>query len=295
MKKWTIVAGPSSQDFARLLSDKLQAPLIKPLVTYFPDGESKIRIDEEAIDGKDVALVQSIYPPVDRHLVQLLFLAGKLTEMGANVVAITPYLGYARQDKEFLKGEIVSLKSVANLMAATGIKGIATVDIHNANRMGIFSMPAFNCSAVPLLAEYVSNADNLKDVIAVSPDIGSKTRVEAFASVLGCDHLVFQKSRDRITGEIEMEGGSIDLKGRDAVIIDDVISTGSTIVKCTQILKKAGAGRVVAACTHPLLTEGAEGKMAAVGVDEIIATNTIPSQCGKVDVSSLFLGYLESL
>jgi ribose-phosphate pyrophosphokinase len=294
LSDWLVAPGPASLDVAANLSAKLGAKLLTVEAIDFPDGESKIRVVDEVRNEK-VIVVQSTYPPVDKHLMQLLSLSHKLSEDGANVYAVVPYLGYARQDKEFLKGEVVTLGIIAHLMRSVGIKRMVTVDIHSMQALGLFSFPVYSCSSIPLLAQYVEANFDLRKPIAVSPDLGSGTRVEAFAAVLKSEFVSFRKRRDRLTGEVSTEDQNLNLLGRDAIMIDDMISTGGSMVKCAQILKNHGAKRVIAACAHPVLVGGAADKLKQAGVDEIIATNTIPSKYSKVDVSPLIANYFEML
>lgn len=294
MKQWLVVAGPASIDVATALAANLKAKLAKVDINDFPDGESKVRIQEET-RNKNAIVVQSLYPPTDKHLYLLLLLAHKLSEDGADVSAAVPYLAYARQDREFLKGEVVSLGVLAHMFRSVGIKRMVTVDIHSAQGLGLFSIPAYSCSAIPLLAEYVSKNYNLTNPIAVSPDFGSSARVEAFAAVLKSEYVSFKKTRDRQTGEVMTEGENLNLGGRDAVIIDDMISTGTSVVKCAHLLRKYGVNKIIAACAHPLLVGAAVDKMKAAGVDELIASNTIPGKYSKVDVAPLLASYFERL
>ncbi len=254
----------------------------------------RIRVEDD-LHGKSVIVVQSTYPPVDKHLMQLLLMAHKMSEEGAEVNAVIPYLCYARQDKEFLPGEVISLGVVSHLLRSVGVRRVVTVDIHNVRGIGFFSFPIYSVSAIPPLAEYVANNYSLSNPIAVSPDLGSSARVEAFAAVLKSEYVSLKKTRDRVTGEVATEDKALNLNGRDAVIVDDVISTGASVAKAAQLLKKDGAGKVMVACTHALLLGGAVEKMKAAGVDEIIATNTIPSKYGKVDVTALIGSYFKTI
>ncbi len=293
-KDWIVAAGPASLDIAAGLASKLGAKLAKVESIDFPDGESKVKILDEP-RNKSVAIVQSLYPPQDKHLFQLFLIAHKMSEDGADVTAVVPYLAYARQDKEFLRGEIVSLGVISHLLRSVGVRRLVTVDIHSAQGLGLFSIPAYSCSAVPLLAEYASANFNLRNPIAVSPDFGSSSRVEAFAAVLKSEYISFKKTRDRTTGEIVTEEQKLNLRGRDAVIVDDMISTGGSVAKCAELLKKYGAPRVIAMCTHGLMVGGAADKMTAAGVDEIVASNTVPSRYSKVDVAPLIANYFQTL
>ncbi len=294
MSDWLVAPGPASLDVAANLSAKLGSKLLTVETIDFPDGESKIRIGDE-VTAKKLIIVQSTYPPVDKHLLQLLLLSHKLSEDGAHVFAAIPYLGYARQDKEFMKGEIVTLGVIAHLMRSVGIKRMVTVDIHSVQALGLFSFPVYSCSSVPLLAEYIKGNYDLQRPISVSPDFGSSTRVEAFAAVLKSEFVSFMKKRDKLTGEVTTEDQQLNLIGRDAIIIDDMISTGGSVVKCAQLLKKHGAARVIAAGAHPVLVGGAAEKLKQAGVDDVVSSNTIPSKYSKVDVSPLLANYFEML
>ena len=292
-REWVVAAGPASLDLGASLSAALGAPLAKLTTIDFPDGESKMRVEGE-LRNKNVIIVQSTYPPIDKHLMQLLLLAHKLSEEGAEVSAVIPYLCYARQDKEFLKGEIVSLGVISHLMRSVGVKRAVTVDIHSAQGLGLFSFPMYSVSAIPLLAEYISTNYELSNPMAVSPDLGSSNRVEAFAAVLNCEHVAMKKTRDRITGEVKTEDKELKLSGRDAVIVDDMISTGGSVEKCARLLKDHGARKVIAACSHALLVGGAVERLEAAGVDDIIAANTIPSKYSRVDATPLIASYFKT-
>jgi ribose-phosphate pyrophosphokinase len=294
LKDWLIAPGPASIEVGAALATKLGAKLARVDTTDFPDGETKVRIYEET-RNKNVIVVQSLHPPTDRHLVQLLLIMHKLSEDGAEVSAVIPYLAYARQDREFLKGEVVSLGVLGHLFRSVGMKRLVTVDIHSAQGLGLFSIPAYSCSAIPLLAEYVSKNYSLKNPIAVSPDFGSSVRVEAFAAVLKSEYVSFRKTRDKLTGEVITEDRNLDVAGRDAIIIDDMISTGTSVAKCAQLLKKHGANKIITACAHALLVGAAVEKMKAAGVDDIVASNTIPGIYSKVDVTPLIASYFERL
>jgi ribose-phosphate pyrophosphokinase len=150
-----------------------------------------------------------------------------------------------------------------------------------------------NVSAIPLLAKYVKNMNTNKP-IAVSPDAGGEARVKEFAMQLGTDTLVLKKTRNRSTGQVTVENPEVDLSGRDAILVDDMISSGSSIIAATQALRKSGASRVFAVCSHALLLADAAEMIIKAGVDEIIATNSIPNIYAKVDISSAMAEVLRS-
>ncbi len=293
-KGWLIAPGPASRDLAINMAKDLGAEIVDIEAKLFQDGESYFRIISD-VRNKRVAIVQSAYPPTDRHVLQLLFLAHKFSEDGAEVHAIIPYLAYARQHKAFLQGEIVSLGVFAHLIRSVGVKRVVTVDIHNVEGLGFFSMPAYSVSAIPLVAEYFSKNYELSEAIAISPDFGGSVRVEAFAKILKIDHLSIPKMRDKITGEVLFKEKVRQVQSRDVILVDDIISSGKTMELATMKLKDSGAERIFAACTHPLLAGDALDRIKRAGVEEVVGTNTVPSPVSKIDVAPILSDYLSTL
>ncbi len=288
------MVGPSSQDFGTKLAKRMGLPLLAVTTTEFPDGEIKYKFDEK-LGGLEVLLVQSTYPPADRHYMQLFLASHHMSQEGARVHAVIPYLGYARQGRAFLPGEIVSLGIVAHLLRSVGVQRVTTVDMHSAEGLALFSMPVYSVSAIPGLAQYVKTHVKLEDPLIVAPDAGSLKRTEAFAALYGAKFVQFKKSRDRITGRIRMEAPKLTVKGRDCVIVDDVITTGGTVAASTELLKKSGARKVVSACVHAVLLGETYEKLIKAGVDEIIGTNTVPSRVSKVDATEPMAAYLRTI
>jgi ribose-phosphate pyrophosphokinase len=288
----SLIAGPASADLAEKIAKRLGSKPIAAELRVFSDGESKIKMNKA---GKNCAIVQSTHPPPDTHLMQALMIAKKCTDDGAHdVCAVIPYLAYARQDRMFLDGEVVSIALVAKLLEAAGVRHVVTVDIHSQLAMSHFKSIE-SVSSIPLLADYASNIMKLHRPVAVSPDAGGAGRANEFARLLKTDAVALKKSRDRTTGEITVdEKIDIDVSGRDAILVDDMISSGGSIVKAAQVLRKNGAGRVYAMCAHALLIGDAGQKIMASGVVDIIATNSVPGQYSKVDLSPVIAHVLES-
>lgn len=262
-----------------------------PELRVFSDGESKIRIP--TLGGKCI-LVQSTYPPVDTHLFQTMMIARKCADDGAEVCAVVPYLAYARQDKAFLEGELPTISLIARLFASAGIGRLMTVDIHSMLGMSYFnSVKIENISSIPLLAEYAKRMD-LHDPIAVSPDAGGADRAEEFARRLGCGVLVLKKSRNRSTGDVTVEEPGMDLKGRDCLLIDDMISSGGSIMKAAQALRKKGSGSIYAMCAHALMLGDSSKRLKDAGVSDVVATNSIPGEYARVDLAPLIAEALQS-
>ena len=278
----SVIAGPSSPELAAGIARRLDADLVQAELRVFSDGESKVKLAGQT--GKKCVLVQSTHPPTDSHLLQAMMIARKCADDGAKVCAVIPYLAYARQDRAFLEGEGVSAALVARLLEASGISTVVTVDIHSQVALSYFKN-AKNVSSIPLLAEH-ANKLKLKNPLAVSPDAGGTGRANDFAKVLKADAVALKKSRDRKTGEVSIEQPDFDVAGRDAILVDDMISSGGSIVKAAEVLRRAGAGKVYAMCAHALLVGDAADKIMAAGVQDIVATNSIPGKYAKVDMSA---------
>ena len=285
MVKFTVVAGNASTDLAKRIARKLKSPYIKTEKKIFPDGESKITINQ--IPKKSVVVVvQSTYPPVDSNLLELLSIVSKVQKFSSKVYAVIPYMGYARQDREFLGGEIVTIGVVGRLLKAAGVKKVLTVDIHSKLALKEIKISSENVSATDVLVKYFKKL-KMKEPLVVSPDMGGQERAKKFASLLKTDFIALKKHRDRKTGKVNILSGKVNVKNRDLILVDDMISTGGSIVKATQFLKKQKCRRVFVACTHALLVNDAAKNIKNAGVSQIISTNTIPGESAKVDVSKV--------
>jgi len=283
MSNISIISGKSSEDLARKLSSKIKANLVKSEIRVFADGESKITLNGKISKKKSVVL-QSIYPPVDTNLIQALSLISKAKEISSEVIAVIPYMGYARQDREFLPGEIVTMKVLGKLFKGTGASKVVAVDIHSLIGFKHFNIKTKNVTAIPDLVRYFKKL-RLKNPLVVSPDQGGKERAREFAREFGTEYIALEKKRDRKTGKVQIQTKNADVTERDLVLVDDMISTGGSIVKATQFLKKQKCKRVYVACTHALLMNNAENKIKKAGVTKIVSTNTIPGKTSVVDIS----------
>ena len=279
-----VIAGSSSEELARKVSKKIKANLIKSEVKIFPDGESKITLKGKFSKNKTI-VIQSVYPPVDTNLIQLLSMISKAKEKSNEVIAVIPYLGYARQDREFLPGEIVTMKVLGSLFKGVGLSKIIVIDIHSKIGLKQFKIKSENLTAIPDLVKYFKKI-KMEDPLIVSPDQGGKERAEKFAKEADLDFIALQKFRDRKTGRVRIRNGDLDnVKGRDLILVDDMISTGGSIVKATEFLKKQKCKRVFVACTHALLINNAGKKIKDAGVTKIISTNSIPGKTSIVDIA----------
>jgi len=294
LPEWIVMSGPSSTNLSATLAKSLNYELHEVETKSFPDGEKKIRINED-VQGKNIIFVQSLYPPVDHHVMQFLLTVYKLSQMGSKVYACVPYLAYARQDLEFQRGETASLAVISRLFRSIGVNSLLTVDIHSTHGLGYFSFPTFSVSAIPLLANYVSNNIKLNSPLAVSPDFGGSSRVEAFSKLLNIDYISLKKSRSRTTGEVVMEDSNVEVAGRDIILVDDMISTGTSIVRAANYLHKLNSGKIITLCTHALMVNNASDVIKEAGVETVIATNTIPSDVSKVDVTKIIAEHYKSI
>jgi len=285
LSKLSVIAGKSSEDVARKLSRKIKANFVKSEVRVFADGESKITLNGKISKQKSI-VVQSIYPPVDSNLIQALSLISKAKETSSEVIAVIPYMGYARQDREFLPGEIVTMKVLGKLFKGAGASKIMAVDIHSMIGFKHFTIKTKNVSAIPELVRYFKKL-SLKDPLVVSPDQGGKERAEEFAKELGSEFIALEKKRDRKTGKVQIKTKNLgEVANRDLILVDDMISTGGSIVKATEFLKKQKCKKVYVACTHALLMNDAEKRIRKAGVTKIISANTIPGKTSIVDISN---------
>lgn len=286
MNNVTVIAGPASEDLAKKIARKLKASLQKTQLRVFPDGESKITFNSKPKSGTCV-IVESTYPPVDTHIIHILSIVAKARERSSKVILVVPYLGYARQDKEFLTGEVITVKVIAKLFKAVGVSKIIVVDVHSNIALNYFGMPKKNVSAISALVKKIKKM-KLKSPLIVSPDKGGIERVKMFAQLFGVDYIALDKKRDRKTGKVTIENKDLeDIKGRDLVLIDDMISSGGSIIKAVEFLKQRGCRKVVVGCTHALLINEAEKRIKLAGVSKIISTNTIPGNTAVVDVSGI--------
>ncbi|HIH88896.1 TPA: ribose-phosphate diphosphokinase [Candidatus Bathyarchaeota archaeon] len=293
-----VIPGPSSLGLGWRVAERLGVEPTPVEHRVFPDGESYIKLTKP-VAGEDVAIVQTTAPNPDMRFMQLLLMARTAKDFGAeNIVAVVPYLAYARQDKRFTELEALSLDVIFGLLEASGVTDLVTINIHNeASTRGVeakHGVRFHNLSAVPLLAEYLKK-EHFDGAYSLSPDKGAIYIAEAASKVLLGGYNFFEKTRDRKTGEITMAVKDLDIKGRKAVVFDDMISSGGTMAKAVEALTQQGAERVAAACTHVLYMPGAEEKIRKAGADPIIATNTIETPFSRVSVAGLIADKLREL
>jgi len=284
-----IVGGPSSVELTYKVSQALNFPLASIGTKRFPDGEFYFKFEEE-IAGEDLILVQSLYPPQDQHLLELFLMIHTAKDLGAKSITVfAPYLAYSRQDERYLDGECVSSHMVADALEKLGAGALYTVDVHNERVLKGYRIPAFNLTASGELAKYFA-AKDLVDPVVVAPDDeeAAIARVKNGAGVINVSYDYFKKERDRHTGEIVTFEKKMNVKGRDAIIIDDIISTGKTTANAVKALKGQGARRVFVGVTHILPLGKALDIIKEAGADEVVGTDSTPSEVAKVSVAPIF-------
>jgi len=284
-----IVAGSASSKLAERVAKQLKCKLTKPELKLFPDGELYVRIPAD-VKGEDVAVIQSTCYPPNQNYMELLLLLDAARDLGAkNVIAVMPYFAYARQDKRFKEGEAVSLYTVAKLIESVGTDRVYTVDMH-AHRVGdiqeIFKVPARNLTAAPLLAKYLVDNYQLKDPVIIGPDDEAERWAKEAGEALGADWDYMIKERLG-PEEVRIKARNLEVEGRDAMVIDDIVSTGETMVEAIKILKKRGARKIYAGCIHAVLAGNAQEKVRKAGAEDIFATDTIEHKISKVSVAPL--------
>ena len=270
-----IFALSSNRPLAQKIADQVGVELGKVSVTHFSDGEIKINIDE-SIRGDHVYTVQSTSYPVNDNLMELLIMIDALRRASAKTInVVLPYYGYARQDRKAQSREPITAKLVANMITQAGADRVLTLDLHAAQIQGFFDIPVDHLLGAPLLANYfLENNFKDKDIVVVSPDHGGVTRARKLAEFLHAPIAIIDKRRPK-ANVAEVMNIIGDVKGKVAVLIDDMIDTAGTITLAAQAIQDAGALEVYACCTHPVLSGPALDRLNASVIKEVVVTDSI--------------------
>ena len=270
-----IFALSSNRPLAQKIADQVGVELGKVSVTHFSDGEIKINIDE-SIRGDHVYIVQSTSYPVNDNLMDLLIMIDALRRASAKTInVVLPYYGYARQDRKAQSREPITAKLVANMITQAGADRVLTLDLHAAQIQGFFDIPVDHLLGAPLLANYfLENNFKDKDIVVVSPDHGGVTRARKLAEFLHAPIAIIDKRRPK-ANVAEVMNIIGDVKGKVAVLIDDMIDTAGTITLAAQAIQDAGALEVYACCTHPVLSGPALDRLNASVIKEVVVTDSI--------------------
>ena len=274
--KMMVFTGNSNRDLAKKVSSRLYLELGSAKVDKFSDGEVTVELNEN-VRGKDVFVLQSTCEPTNDNLMELLLIIDALRRASASrITAVVPYFGYARQDRRVRSARVpISSKVVADMMVSVGVDRVLTVDLHAEQIQGFFTCPVDNVYGSPILNDDIV-ASNFKDVVVVSPDIGGVVRARAIAKQLDdADLAIIDKRRPR-ANESEVMNLIGDVEGRTAIMVDDMVDTAGTLCSAANALKERGATKVVAYCTHAVLSGKALDNVRNSELDELVVTDTIP-------------------
>ncbi|MCR1899011.1 ribose-phosphate pyrophosphokinase [Irregularibacter muris] len=289
-KGMKIITGSSSPKLAQEISEILDCPITKAEVGRFSDGEITVKI-EQSVRGNDVFVIQSTSSPVNDNLMELLILIDALKRASAGRInAVIPYYGYARQDRKAKARDPITARLVADLITAAGADRVLTMDLHAAQIQGFFNVPVDHLVGVPILADYFKKK-NIQDLVVVSPDLGSVTRSRNFADRLDAPLAIIDKRRPKANVS-EVMNVIGDIKGKNVILIDDIIDTAGTIVNGAEALIKLGAKEVYATCTHPVLSGPAMERINNSIIKEMVIANTIelPEEKKSDKIVSLSVG-----
>lgn len=272
-----IFVGSSNRELAKLVSQKSKIPLGKMSLGVFADGEIDVWI-EEKINNSNVFILQSCSPPVNDHIIELVLVADAARRAGAlKITAVVPYFGYSRKEKQSRPGEPISAKVVADLITASSTSKIICLDLHSDAIVGFFDVPVIHLSALEILAQRLQK-EKPRNPIVVAPDTGGVKRARNFAMLLNAPIAVIEKHRHISSRDsIEILAMSPEFSGETAVLIDDVISTGTTICQSAHILKARGVKKIIVCATHGLFAKDAIKKIEVSPIDKIFVTDSINS------------------
>ena len=270
-----IIAGNSNMELAQKIADYIGVKVADCQVTTFSDGEISVNINE-TVRGCDVFVIQSTNNPVNENLMELLIMIDALRRASAGrITAVIPYYGYARQDRKAKARDPITAKLVANLITAAGADRVLTMDLHAAQIQGYFDIPLDHMLGGSLLANYF-NEKNIEDLVVVSPDLGSVTRSRKFANQLeGEVPLAIIDKRRPKANVCEVMNLIGDVKGKNVIMLDDMIDTAGTITNAANALKEFGAKNIYACCTHAVLSGPAIERIENSAISELIVLDTI--------------------
>jgi ribose-phosphate pyrophosphokinase len=270
-----LFTGNANPKLAQKVARHLNIQLGKATVSKFSDGEIMVELLEN-VRGKDVFVLQSTSEPTNDHLMEMMIMVDALRRSSAaRITAALPYFGYARQDRRPRSARVaISAKVVANMLTIAGVNRLLTMDLHADQIQGFFDIPVDNIYATPILLGDLWK-HGYKNLVVVSPDVGGVVRARAIAKRLESDLAIIDKRRPRpnVATVMNIIG---DVNGRTCVIMDDMVDTANTLCEAAKALKEQGAVRVIAYCTHPVLSGGAVGRIENSVIDELVVTDTIP-------------------
>ena len=287
-----LIAGNANPELAEEISSELATEICNARVEQFGDGEIRVHI-HETVRGADVFVLQPTCPPVNDNLMELLILIDALRRASARkVVAVMPYYGYARQDRKHTGRVPISARLVANMIETAGADRVLTMDLHVGQIQGFFNIPVDNLRADFIFAEYMrSVVGSMDDVVIVAPDTGATGRARLLAERVDAPLAVLEKRRSQDSLDIKVFNVIGDVAGKRAVLVDDIVASGRTLVKAAEILLETGVTEVSAYCTHGVFSGDAVSILEASPLKRVVVTNTITNQCAlqsdKIDYVSV--------
>ncbi|KUK79685.1 MAG: Ribose-phosphate pyrophosphokinase [Microgenomates bacterium 39_7] len=294
-----ILAGSANPNLAKKIAKLIKAPLIDRSISKFSNGEKRLYITDE-VRGENVAIVQSFVNPTDEIIIETLLMIDALERMGVRHVSlIIPWMGYSLQDKVFRVGEPISAKVIANLISNTYVKRAFLMDLHNDSIPAFFDIPTHYLSALEVFTTYLTKEFDLSKTVIVSPDFGGLKRARVLANKLDITLCNIDKTRDLKTGQVKAGDLHGDVTNKTAIVLDDVIVSGSTVVEAADCLKQAGAKETIFLSSHALLSNNGAEKIQKSEIDKVIVTNTIehdnlPNKFEVLDVAPVFAANLEN-
>jgi len=267
-----VFSGSSNYPLTEKVAKNLNLPLSKLEIHVFPDGEKRIRVIDRVVE-EDCVVIQSTSTPANENYMELFFIIDSLKRSGAGkITAVIPYLGYQRQDHIFRDGEAVSLEVVIETLQSVGVSKIVTFDLHSIKIPELFKIPVLHISALPLFAKKIQKNNS----ILVSPDMGGIRRVKEISEILaGMPYAVIDKNRNLTTGKVEAVSLEGNVKGKNVVIVDDMISSGKTIVEASKLLLKRGAKKILVFATHAVFSKNSGEILENSPVEKVFVTDTI--------------------
>ena len=287
-----LIAGNANPQLAEEISSELATEICDARVERFSDGEIRVHI-LETVRGADVFVLQPTCPPVNDNLMELLIIIDALRRASArSVVAVMPYYGYARQDRKHTGRVPISARLVANMIETAGADRVLTMDLHIGQIQGFFNIPVDNLRADFIFAEYMrSVVGSMEDVVIVAPDTGATGRARLLAERVGAPLAVLEKRRSQDSLDVKVFNVIGDVEGKRAVLVDDIVASGGTLVKAAEILLETGATEVSAYCTHGVFSGDAVSILEASPLKRVVVTNTITNHCAlqsdKIDYVSV--------
>ncbi len=287
-----LIAGNANRQLGQEISSELATDICDACVETFGDGEIRVRI-HETVRGADVYVLQPTCPPVNDNLMELLILIDALRRASARkVIAVVPYYGYGRQDRKDIGRVPISARLVANMLETAGADRVLTMDLHVGQIQGFFNIPVDNLRSDFIFAEYMrSVVGDMNDIVIVAPDVGATGRARLLAEGVDVPLAVLEKRRTQDSLSVKVFNVIGDVAGKRAVLVDDMVASGGTLVNAAEILLESGATEVSAYCTHGVFSGDAVSILEASPLKRVVVTNTIINQCAlqsdKIDYVSV--------